>query len=169
MNSASPALNAHQHPRALRLPLSTALQYRSGTDHVWRRGKSLNMSFTGMLLAASHSLHVNDTVKLRFSLPSELTGEASPVVDLNCKVVRQAQGHRFGLRFLVAAIDLGDATLHDAETSRFHSLMHELSVIVGNCDILQHSAAMEKQTEAAVRRIKTAAMKVTHTLRKGIA
>jgi hypothetical protein len=167
--TASPALRSEQQPRALRLPIRSVLQYRCENDDRWHRGNCLNASFTGMLVGVSRQLRVDETTTLRFSLPRELAGAVSPVVEIIGRVARHAGANRFGIRFLHATVEQKTkkpAVRTPAATSGFHSLMHDLSIIVGSCDLLQ-SAAMQEPTAKAVRAIKRAAMKATETLRKG--
>jgi hypothetical protein len=167
--TASPALRAEQQPRALRLPIRTILQYRCDNDDRWHRGNCLNASFTGMLVGVSRQLRVNGTTTLRLALPQELAGAASPVVEIIGRVARHAGENRFGVRFLHATVEQTTkkpAVNTPRGTSGFHSLMQDLSIIVGNCDLL-HNATLQEPTAKAVRAIKRAAMKATETLRKG--
>jgi hypothetical protein len=171
MKPASSGHKSQYRARAVRLPISAPLQYRLATERQWRRGTSINMSFTGMLIGVANALRAKDTVILRLPIPSELAGEAAPVIEIVCRVVRQNGENECGVHFLHAAT--GEAERNPAPlapvASPFHSLMHDLAIIVGNCDILQHSTAMGRQTAVAVENIKRAAMKATDTLRKGAA
>jgi hypothetical protein len=167
--TASLALRTEQHPRALRLPIRTVLQYRCGNDESWHRGNCLNASFTGMLVGVSRQLRLDDTTTLRLSLPRELAGAASPVVEIIGRVARHAGANRFGIRFLHATVEQTTKkppVSTPRAASGFHSLMHDLSIIVGSCDLLEH-ATLHEPTGKAVRAIKRAAMKATETLRKG--
>src|ERR1051326_5574696 len=165
----SPALRAEQQPRALRLPIRSLLQYRCENDDRWHRGNCLNASFTGMLVGVSRQLRVNETTTLRLSLPRELAGAASPVVEIIGRVARHAGANRFGIRFLHATVEQTTKkppVSPPRAASGFHSLMHDLSIIVGSCDLLE-DATLHEPTAKAVRAIKRAAMKATETLRKG--
>ena len=74
--------------RKRRFPVHWSLEYRRASDAEWRRGRTVNMSLTGVLFEAAEPLSANESVELSimFQTPGQRT--ASSVVHTCGFVVR---------------------------------------------------------------------------------
>jgi hypothetical protein len=75
-------------PRKRRFPVHWSLEYRRIDDGEWRRGRTVNMSLTGVLFEAAEPLSANDSVELSIMFQTPGQHAASSVVRTRGYVVR---------------------------------------------------------------------------------
>jgi len=75
-------------PRKRRFPVHWPLEYRRMDDGEWRRGRTVNMSLTGVLFEATEPLSANDSVELSIMFQTPGQRAASTVVRARGYVVR---------------------------------------------------------------------------------
>ena len=74
--------------RASRFPLRLPLRYRHVGDPEWQKGKTENISDSGVLFRVEGALQVDTTVELRLVLPPAVSEGAYPEVVCRGRVVR---------------------------------------------------------------------------------
>lgn len=62
-------------PRAPRFDIRVPILYRSGEDHDWLSGRTLNISRSGVLFSCSSSLQPGTLVRFRMDLPDSESAE----------------------------------------------------------------------------------------------
>ena len=77
-------------PRAPRFALEFPLQYRTGDETTWRRGRSANISRSGVLFLAESPLHPETSIEVSFVVPVRIPGEPPASVICHGHVARQA-------------------------------------------------------------------------------
>lgn len=91
-------------PRARRYDICAVMRYRVRGKKEWHEGVMKNMSISGVLLSASHSLPLEAVVEMRFSLPVHLrSGESAAEVLCRGSVVRTSRGELAGGESMIAA------------------------------------------------------------------
>jgi hypothetical protein len=89
--------------RAQRYEIHAVMQYRLQGEKEWRKGFMKNMSISGVLLQAPHSIAPDTSIELRFSLPVNLSGENAAEVLCRGLVVRSSNCDGAGPASMVAA------------------------------------------------------------------
>jgi hypothetical protein len=74
--------------RASRFPLHLDVRYRRLGDRDWRRGKTENISRSGVLFRAEECVEIDQNVELRLELPVTSPGRECPEVFCRGRVVR---------------------------------------------------------------------------------
>ena len=74
--------------RKRRFPVHWSLEYRRVEDGPWSRGRTVNMSLTGVLFEATEPLSANDSVELCIMFQTPGQRAASSVVRTRGYVVR---------------------------------------------------------------------------------
>lgn len=75
-------------PRKRRFPVHWSLEYRRVDDGEWRRGRTVNMSLSGVLFEAVEPLSANEEVELSIMFQTPGQRAASSVVRTRGSVVR---------------------------------------------------------------------------------
>lgn len=75
-------------PRAERFPINIPVRYREPNRPEWLKGKTENISRSGVLLLTEATLQPKITIELRFELPVSVLGEGRGEVVCKGTVVR---------------------------------------------------------------------------------
>jgi hypothetical protein len=75
-------------PRARRLKLDLALQYRVNSTSTWFEGTIDNLSQTGLLFHGPQQLPVNALIEMVFEMPEEISGQKNRNVLCQGRVIR---------------------------------------------------------------------------------
>jgi hypothetical protein len=90
-------------PRAPRFPLKLRLRFRTLDDEVWRYGRGINISRSGLLFESRQVLHPHSEVEVSFVIPQQAAGKPGATVVCRGRVVRQAATTRHQAPTAVAA------------------------------------------------------------------
>lgn len=77
--------------RPRRYELRLPVYFRELNSPVWRKGRTENISYTGMLLRSSSPLAQETQLDLRLEVSIGSKGKAPTEIHCRCKVVRQEQ------------------------------------------------------------------------------
>ena len=77
-------------PRAPRFALEFPVEYRADRKAAWRRGRSANISRSGVLFLAECPLDLETPIEVSFMVPVRIPGEPPASVTCQGHVVRQA-------------------------------------------------------------------------------
>ncbi len=75
-------------PRAPRFPFEGLLSFRPLGQTDWAQGMTINVSPSGVLFRAGHSLEVDKIVQLIYLLPTQIPGKDGDVVFCRGQIVR---------------------------------------------------------------------------------
>jgi len=89
--------------RAQRYELDTVIRYRIRGEKKWREGIMKNISISGVLIHADHSVPPDTAIEWKFSLPVHLNGESAAEVLCRGSVVRTSSCVGQGEAAIVAA------------------------------------------------------------------
>ena len=78
----------HERPRAQRFDIQLSLSYRACGETAWLKGRTENMSYTGVLFRAEQFLKANTGVEMNFEVPVEIGGEIGAEVVCHGEIVR---------------------------------------------------------------------------------
>lgn len=79
------------HMRATRFTLDVPVEYRPLGDPLWRAGRTINMSRTGVLFRGEQPLDVDTPIEMRVFLQTE-TGKLLSELFCRARVVRHQPG-----------------------------------------------------------------------------
>jgi hypothetical protein len=92
-------------PRERRLRFETTVLYRCPGETEWRRGRSINISRSGLLFRAEGDIPVGTALELLLEMPAEITGQPGEQVTCQAKVARTAPAEQGQPPWLGVAID----------------------------------------------------------------
>lgn len=90
-------------PRAQRFDIQLPLSYRACGETTWRRGRTEDISCSGVLFWAEQGLKVNTQVEMIFELPVEVGGEIGADVICRGEIVRSVLSGKTDAGGLLAA------------------------------------------------------------------
>jgi hypothetical protein len=108
-------MDCHSHPTSARAPrfvLQIPLRYRPAGDVAWREGRSENISRSGVLFRAEHSMDTETPIEMMLALWGELGEDAAGMVICKGRIVRIEAGGGGDPRAAVAATIAGYRLVH---------------------------------------------------------
>ncbi len=89
--------------RAARYPIKVPLRYRFSGEWVWQKGRTENISATGVLFRCKEITEQNKPIEIHFVLPIETKGEGGAEVICHGKIVRTDWSYEAGCVCTLAA------------------------------------------------------------------
>lgn len=89
--------------RAARYPIKVPLRYRLCGEGVWQKGRTENISATGVLFRCEEIVEQSRAIEMNFLLPIEISGEGGAEVICRGNIVRTDWSYEAGTVCTMAA------------------------------------------------------------------